>query len=552
MLKKILLVFFLTGFYSIQAKTNMTFTVNMQPLIEKNLFRINSQEIVVVRGNFNEWSGNDYQLVIQNDSNLYGGTFEIVANSGDTLEYKFVIIRSNGKAYWERNPNPSNKNYGNRMITITGENLILPPAKFHYDEYIQYPVLFSQQKLQADFIQMKEVLEEIHPALYDYSSKKIMDSLFNKGFRQIHSEMPLNEFYKICSGVLSQIGCGHTKLWIPDDYWNIVPDKLFPLKLLMRQNKVYLAGFFTGDTLIPTGSEIISINNLMMTEIIDSLKSVSSSDGFIESFKIKNIENNFSRKYALFFGYPESFRIDYLVPSESLVKKENISPCDIDELISYQIRPKELSLKVLPDLNSVIITINTFGYYDQREMFRSFIDSSFQTVKHEKIGNLILDLRGNDGGDPYCSSYLLSYIASQLVPYFRKPYGDDESLSKPIPLAANHFTGNIFTLVDGGVFSTTGHLTALLKYHQIGKLVGSETGATFTCTGSVEYINLANTRLILGTARHRRYSVVVERMDPMRGVLPDYYVDQTQDDIIHKKDTVLNYVMNMIQDNEEN
>ncbi|MEJ2617045.1 MAG: hypothetical protein P8Z35_18985, partial [Ignavibacteriaceae bacterium] len=95
-------------------------------------------------------------------------------------------------------------------------------------------------------------------------------------------------------------------------------------------------------------------------------------------------------------------------------------------------------------------------------------------------------------------------------------------------------------------FSTTGHFCALIKYNRIGKLVGTETGATFTCTGSVLYKNLKNTNLILATARKQRYNAAVSNMDRTRGVMPDYYVERTQDDIITNTDAELNFVLDMI------
>ena len=210
-----------------------------------------------------------------------------------------------------------------------------------------------------------------------------------------------------------------------------------------------------------------------------------------------------------------------------------------------------MSLKFLDESNTALLTINTFIYYDQREMFRKFIDSAFLFIQKEKIKNLIIDLRGNDGGDPFCSSYLLSFIENEPVPYFAENYERYKSLSEPIPMADNHFKGNIYTLIDGSCFSTTGHFCALLKYNRIGKLIGKETGATFTCTGSVLYKNLKNTHLILGTARKQRYNAAVSNMDRTRGVMPDYYVERSQSDIINNSDAELNFVMDMINSSME-
>jgi C-terminal processing protease CtpA/Prc len=263
------------------------------------------------------------------------------------------------------------------------------------------------------------------------------------------------------------------------------------------------------------------------------------------------VEKRFSQNYELYYGYPEVFKIDYIAPGENTVKAFEMSPVAIDEINKHQVRGSELSLKLLPENMAALLTINTFAYYDRVSMFRAFIDSTFKVIRDQNIKNLILDLRGNDGGDPFCSSYVLSYLEQEPVPYFAHPYGRYTDLADPIPVAANNFTGNLYTLIDGSGFSTTGHFCALLKYHQIGKFVGSETGATYTCTGSVRYVDLAHTKLILGTARKRRYTAAVKNMDRTRGIIPNYQIEQSQRDIIEGRDTVLEYVLNLIRTHHE-
>jgi len=549
MIRTVNLLLVLILFGNLHGETSVTFRLNMQPLIEKNLFSPTKGERLFVRGSFNAWKGEAFELTKNADTNIFRGTFNINANIGDTLEFKFIIKKPEGQIYWERRPNPANKNHGNRQVVITSSDVTIPIATFDYDEYIKFPINFTQKKLQEDFLQMRKVVEENHPALYDYTAKETLDSLFEHQYKLIDNDLDFNEFYRILSTVLERIGCGHTKLWIPSDYWNIVPKRLFPLKIHFIQDKVFVSGYYSPSSQISLGSEIISINTMPIQEIIKTLKAITSSDGFIQAFKSKTVEKNFSKRYALVYGYPEIFSIKYVAPGEFTPKATELLPVAVEVIDKNPVRGSELSLKLLEQSNAAILTINTFIYYDQLELFKSFIDSSFETIKKLKTANLIIDLRGNDGGDPFCSSYLLSFIEDKPVPYFAESYGKYAALAQPIPLAPNNFKGNLYTLIDGSGFSTTGHFCALLKYHQIGTLVGTETGATFTCTGSVHYVDLAHTKLILGTARNRRYRIAVENMDRTRGVVPDYQVESSQNDLINGKDTVLEFVLNLIFNN---
>ena len=535
----------------LHAQVNVTFRLNMQPLIEKKLFAPEDSERIFVRGSFNKWKGDSYELLSEDTGKSYCGVFKLNAEYGDTLEYKFVIRKNYGRYYWERNPDPFNSDYGNRRIIVLSDSIVLREASFDYDEYIKYPVIFSQEKLREDFMQMREALEDNHPALYDYTSKNALDSLFDFCYSCLNTPLGFNEFYKILSTVLERIGCGHTKLWIPEDYWNSAPQKFFPLKLFFGSGNVYVSGYYSAKPDIPLGSEIISINSLPVGEIINSLASVTSSDAFIRAFKLKIVEKIFSAKYALYYGYPNNFEVRYIPPGVTGESFISLRPSEGEKINKGPARGHELSLKSSKIKGTSILTINTFIYYDKLDMFKSFIDSSFRAIKRERIKNLIIDLRGNDGGDPFCSSYLLSYIEKKPVPYFAQPYGRYEELAKPVKKAENNYKGNLFILIDGGGFSTTGHFCALLKYHKIGQFVGTETGATYTCTGSVRYLPLKNTRIILGTANKNRYDAAVKNMDRTRGILPDYNIEKTADDIILNKDTELNFVLDLIENGPE-
>ncbi len=526
------------------SRNNVHFELDMKELITSGLFNPIDDKLVV-RGNFNNWAGNEYELSKTGNDLNYSGVFKLNLNFGDTVEYKFIILRNNGSEVWESNPDPQNKNNGNRIFIFSQENF-LTAENFVYDEYIKFPVVFSKEKLLEEFDQIRKILESTHPALYDYTSKNDLDSLFNLAENKIDRDLSFREFYNLVSPVIAKIGCGHTHLWIPGDYWRAAPDRFFPLKLVVTSNGVLVKSHLDSAKIIPIGSEIRSINGVQIERIIEDMKNITSSDGLNEAGKIAQVEKNFSKKYALIFGFPENFSVEFIEPGNSTVEEIKIDPTWLLQVNNSNIPGDNLEFKFFNKDGTGLLTINTFGYYDQHEMFKGFIDSVFLEIKTKSIDNLIIDLRGNNGGDPVCAAYLLSYLEKEPVQYFEKPYGSMKYLSEPIEQAKNSFKGNLMTLIDGRVFSTTGHLTALLKFHKIGRLVGSETGATYTCTGSATYPQLKHTRMFLGTARHRRYSVVVEGMDSRRGVIPDILVEPTQKGIIENRDEVLETAMALL------
>ena len=206
-------------------------------------------------------------------------------------------------------------------------------------------------------------------------------------------------------------------------------------------------------------------------------------------------------------------------------------------------------MKLIEEKSIAVIKIPTFSFYDRVEYFTRFVDSSFLEIKNKNITNLILDLRGNDGGDPFCSVPLFSYLEKVPVKYFAKEYGRYSEFGNPIPLAKNHFTGNVYTLIDHHCGSTNGHFSALLKYHKVGKFVGLEGGATYKCNANVEEFSLKNTHMIVNVAQ-RTYIAAVEGMDKTKGVEPDYFVEQTYKDFLNGKDTALEYALKLIEEHQ--
>jgi hypothetical protein len=527
----------------LSGQTRVTFTLNLEPLLEKGLFVPSEGHKVYVRGSFNGWEGTSHELQRMQGSSLYRNTFDLAGHAGDTVTYKFVIQKGPDLFFWEHNPSPANPDHGNRQLVLEQGVLKLPGALFSYNEYFNWPVVFSQEKLQKDFLQFRKILEETHPALYDYTPKEVLDSLFAVNMGKIDGDLDFDTFLMLMTEVIAQVGCGHSSLWIPGEYWNISPRRMFPLMLHISGGKAYVVGDYSERPQVPPGSELLSINGLPLKEIISRLQSLTSADGFNLSYRMAKVGQHFAVKYALAYGYPEAFQVSYRSPGEGAGNEKMLLPADksaIDEAMST---PNELSLKEVDEGRTALLTINSFSYYGEVDMFRSFLDSVFRVIDEKQIGNMLLDLRGNGGGDPFCASYLWAYLQPEPLPYFEDHYGRYDTLANPVPMAPRPFQGNLFTLIDGRCFSTTGHFVGLLKYHGVGKFVGSESGATYTCTGNATYPALDETGIMVGTARVMRYTAAVKNMDPRRGVIPDHPLELTQEDMISGRDAVLEYAL---------
>ncbi|MBO9699960.1 MAG: hypothetical protein J7604_07100 [Sporocytophaga sp.] len=204
-----------------------------------------------------------------------------------------------------------------------------------------------------------------------------------------------------------------------------------------------------------------------------------------------------------------------------------------------------LCFKVLEDGNTAVITIKSFVYYDRLEYFKAFVDECFQKINEKCITNLIFDHRGIGGGDPYCSSYLLSYLINKPVKYFDKAHPYYDKLKVLMNPAENAFKGKLFILIDNGGGSTSGHLNALIKYHKLGLFIGQETCATYTCNAASKNFLLGYTKLELSVAQITNV-VDVKPLPKNRGIIPDFEIKPSLEDVVFGRDAVMDYALRLI------
>ncbi len=559
MCRLIFIIFFTGVSIYAQAQNNISFRVDMNTPLELGLFEASSGDRVILRGSFNNWQGDSYVLNDQDGDHIYSGTFMIEGDPGTSLEYKFIILKAGGRALWEKYPDPENPPNGNRTFTLDTVYHEPDPAIYHFDKYylglIGKEVLFSVEEMQQDFNLMRQTLENEHCCLYEYTPKEIIDSLFQYQYDLITTPLHPHEFYNILSPITAKIGCMHTAVWMPGGFWEMQPTKLFPLRVKLIEDYAVVAGSYNDTLQVPAGSIILEINERPMHEIIEEMRNNISADALNINFINSQIEKRLPMIYARRYGFPEEYRLTYALPGRKTRVTTVLIPADIQSVravVFKNFNYPPLTLELLENKNTAIMTIPSFIFYDRVDYFKHFLDSSFTLIREKQIRNLILDLRGNDGGDPFCAVPLLSYLEHEPVPYFAEPYGRYAEFAQPIPMAENHFTGSLCTLLDGYCGSTNGHFCALLKYHKIGKIVGSPSGATYKCNaGRDTEITLDNSRIILTFGRNT-FAVAVTGMDKTKPIMPDYPVQVTYKDFLNGRDVYMKKALMLIDGQNRN
>jgi hypothetical protein len=119
----------LVYFNNVSASRTMTFAVNMGVQISKSLLTPATQS-VEVRGSFNGWAGGVAPLSDADNDGIYTGSFTVVGNLRETIEYKFYRTGASGAGYEDL--------ANNRTVPLgaDGVNSTIATAFFNNDDGI--------------------------------------------------------------------------------------------------------------------------------------------------------------------------------------------------------------------------------------------------------------------------------------------------------------------------------------------------------------------------------------------------------------------------------
>lgn len=418
---------------------------------------------------------------------------------------------------------------------------------------------YSVEALTADFNQMVRIMKYLHPSVYDYTAEKELNRFIKEAGAKISGPMAIPDFYRVCAPVVAMMGCAHSGLIMPECYRSAKQARYFPLKVHLLKDRLYVVGCFDESYSHLKGAELLAINGLSVNRITGQMLKSISSDWKNPQFKKYLLNSYFWRLYYYHYGSPELFHVRVQSPENRKLKTLEITGLSSRQITGATNRvskhplypPEPYSITFVEDDQLALMRIRHFSFYQKTdaEGFYKFIDQSFAEIKQKNTKNLLIDIRGNMGGSPFCSSYLLTYLIDKPFQYFIKDRPGSHGYSKFFKLqhpAANLFKGQVITLVDNGCLSTTGHFIGLLKYHGVGKLAGMKTGSTFSCTDGSTILKLRNTGMRLRIARER-FTASVKGMPINEGINPDYKIDLTLQDLLDERDLQLEQAITLFR-----
>lgn len=440
---------------------------------------------------------------------------------------------------------------------------------------------YSPVQIKADIQFLHDVLKRWHPNLYLYSSKAEIDAAFTDLLHGVTDNMTTTECYDYVTQVSDKIKDGHT-LFFPGDktleYHN-EHSLFFPFKLFCFDGKLFVELNCSEEKDIENGAEILSINNVPSEEIINHCLPRMMRDGNDLKYPIWVLNNYFSEYYSYFFGHPKEFLIRYRTSTglEQLKTVAALSKPAIRQNRSerypgratarglLQGKGNGITLQVDRPLNAAVLTIRDFDKGILRQVyqqdFRKTIKVFFRQIEQSGVGNLVLDLRGNQGGDLANGIFLLSYILRQEFRAVERFYvvknadeGADDERNGPkggrgtrtFQPRPDAFKGNVYLLIDGGSFSNSAIVSSAFRFYKRGMIIGEETGGNKSVIcGYERIVTLPNSKLSVHIPT-RQFVIRGKDRNDGHGVLPDIAVQPTITGLINGRDEVMEAVLQLV------
>jgi hypothetical protein len=423
---------------------------------------------------------------------------------------------------------------------------------------------YSASDLRKDFALLRSSLREAHAGLYTHRSAEEIEQLFDRVGSRIH-DMTEDEFFATIAVALAGIRDGHT-LSLPSEQWMKWYEdsaKVMPVRLRVANGHAFVVG--TADSRISRGSEILAINGQSMTSVLERMRTRLPLDGYASTgIQAAVNRQGFEFWYYLLVGRPNVFAMRFRSPDGdgTTLRASVVQP---SALAAAPAEPP-LAFTTL-DSTTALLRIKTFAADDLAAAgidYAAWLDSAFSQLASSRASNLIIDLRGNEGGRDTYGSLLLAHLMNLPFAYYHELVARTDRVSFlrhtqldatfnvrfgaglqrtergefVLPIARHlnlgrqqpaHpvFQGRVWVLIDGGTFSTAAEFCAVARSLRRATFVGEETGGTYegNASGTFAILTLPHTGVRVVVPLVRYELAVVRVVERGRGVLPDYRLD---------------------------
>lgn len=435
---------------------------------------------------------------------------------------------------------------------------------------------FAKATVLSDLEFLYQSLEEAHYDLYKYTTKTAFQEnyLIQKQIINEKDSLDLKEITTIFQKVIAKANTGHGMIFFPVESYRkyaMNGGTLFPLEIIIEDDKALILKNYSNNQDIKIGTEITSINNQPIDEIIAKMHEILAAEStYFKNAKLEVF--TFPRLYWQLFGEQKSF--DIVLKNDDMLTSINIESIKVIEeyeMVRTDIFANNRTLKFY-NQTAYLNPGNFSGNYAE---YQYFIDSIMSDIKENEAQNLIIDLRNNSGGDNEYSDYLVSYFADKsfswcsdftlkssailkaqtrlnndtTANYFKaileandgEIYKYQFDKIKPQPYT-KRYKGKVYILINRHSYSMAAVASAMIQDYNFATIIGEETADFPTLLASQFNYSLPNTGIPVFVPKG--YMIRPNGSEKSIGVIPDI---QIKDNFMTEKDEILESVLDILE-----
>lgn len=427
---------------------------------------------------------------------------------------------------------------------------------------------FTAEAVRADLADLYETLQEAHYDLYVYADSAAYDARYREALAAVDGPMTRLDVARLVMPLVAYGDVGHARLDFPvADYVAYVTGggTLLPFDVRVEGDsenddsagtRVFVAHSYA-DAVRP-GDELVALDGRSAAEWVERLGRYASAER--PYLAHAQLETFFPRLLWLDRGPSEAFEVTlrrggsdttFVLPARDALAVEQAKA-------EWEAAPQEREARMLPD---GVAYLRPGPFYaaaegETVEAFTAFVDGAFRQFVEAGAADLVLDLRGNPGGDNSFSDPLVAWVADRPFRFTsdyrvrasaetrrvlaglaaEDPDGvsarmlramaeraDGERFAFEIPevepRADSTFDGRVWALVDRTSFSNATAVAAVVQDYGFGTVIGEETADLPTSYASSAQFTLPNTGLAV--TYPKGYFVRPSGDGAVRGVVPD-------------------------------
>lgn len=405
---------------------------------------------------------------------------------------------------------------------------------------------FGKDQAIFDISALMHAISQIHPDIY-YACPQIKLVTATKAvLDNLPDSVSRIDIYNAAAPLVAMIGDGHTHLSFP--YNDLLTEELYRMPVLFYvQQDGTLQCRMSPNDIIPYKSRILSINGHKPEDIINSMLPYES--GERKHFRIMRIQTDFPALFQLLYG-ADSYDIEYIDPVTNQVTTTTIKAMQWGDLCKRWISHETKNQVVSDDYSYTVDSINNVAIMDFRsftdtEKMSAFADSMFTELREKNIGNLIIDIRNNGGGNSAVGDTLLRYIAPVPFRQFDRViiktsnllnkiedaddlpgvylFENTDDVIAPRTEEEKHYNGKIYLLTSNFTFSSAADFSWVFKEIGTGTVIGEETGGMNVCFGDITMYEMPLSGLTCSISYKRFWHFNADEND-IHGTLPDIEV----------------------------